>query len=181
MGRVAPLGRAGPEARVGRGVLADPAALADPVDPAALADPAAQVDPTLRRQAPSHIGGARARRRAGLRVAETSAYGAGGPEEERGDQQPTVEVLGALERWTVEAYAHPLADRRIDPAKEARAAHGLANTAEESASFVHTNERSDRDPGLLSHQRFGGMSRWKASASASFGKLSESRPPGIDD
>jgi hypothetical protein len=55
----------------------------------------------------------------------------------------------ALERWTVEAYARFVADRRIDPAEQARAAYGLANTAEESALLVHMNKRFGSDPGLL--------------------------------
>jgi hypothetical protein len=55
----------------------------------------------------------------------------------------------ALERWTVEAYARFVADRRIDPADQARAAYGLANTAEESALLVHMNKRFGSDPALL--------------------------------
>lgn len=55
----------------------------------------------------------------------------------------------ALERWTVEAYARFVADRRIDPADQARAAYGLANTAEESALLVHMNKRFGSDPELL--------------------------------
>jgi hypothetical protein len=55
----------------------------------------------------------------------------------------------ALERWTVEAYARFVADRRIDPAEQARAAYGLANTAEESALLVHMNKRFGSDPSLL--------------------------------
>jgi hypothetical protein len=55
----------------------------------------------------------------------------------------------ALERWTVEAYARFVADRRIDPAEQARAAYGLSNTAEESALLVHMNKRFGSDPGLL--------------------------------
>jgi hypothetical protein len=64
----------------------------------------------------------------------------------------------ALERWTVERYAAFVADRRIDPAEQARNAYGLANAAEESALLVHMNKRFGSEPGLLA--------RWQALVAA---------------
>lgn len=59
----------------------------------------------------------------------------------------------ALERWTVEAYASFVTDRRIDPADLVRATYGLKNTAEEAALLVHMNKRFGREPAELARWR----------------------------